>query len=179
MRFLVAVRNDFDRFAGRTGAAFAPARRLVSDLARQAKAEARAALRGSRSGRRYAGGVDSSSWKVGKGKGRRGVSKVSTTFRGYVASSPGEAPANRTGQTIRAIRAARVKGGRGLDAGFRFFIFADRRTAFYQRFLEFGIRRRGIGPRPLFAPLEIKFRRRLERELPAALQRGMEEVMRG
>lgn len=177
MRFLVGVRNDLERFAQRKGAAFAPARRLVSTLARDAKAEARAALRGTRTGRRYAGSTDNSAWSVNKGKGRRGVSKTSKKFRGYVASSVGEAPANRTGQLLRSIRAARVRGQRGLDAGFRFFIFADRRTAFYQRFLEFGIARRGIGPRPLFTPLQAKFQARLERELPGALQRGLDEVM--
>lgn len=174
MRILVGITGDFRRFEQRTGAAFQPARRFVSQLAKEAKADARAALRGSRSGRRYGGGNDRSVYKLVK---RRAVLGSART-RAYTASAPGEAPARRTGTLLRAIRSARVKGKRGADAGFTFFVFADRRTAFYQRFLEFGVRRFGIAPRPLFGPLQDRYQRRLVAGLPREIEKGWQEVMR-
>jgi hypothetical protein len=177
VRFLAAIRNDLARFEQRKGAAFEPARRLVAQLAKAAKAEAKVLLRGPRSGRRYGGGTDRTAWKLARAGKRKVVQKVSIRVREYTASAAGEPPARRTGQLLRSVRAARVRGGKGEDAGFRFFVFADRRTAFYQRFLEFGVKRRGIAPRPLFTPLEGKYQRRLASELPGALQAGLDEVI--
>jgi hypothetical protein len=176
MRFLASIRNDMDRFAARKGEAFESARRLVSKLAKEARADARAALRGPRTGRAYGGGTDRTAWRVTKKGKARSVRKLSLRFRAYTASAAGEAPATRTGQLLRSVRVARVRGKAGLDAGFRFFVFADRRTAFYQRFLEFGVKRRGLAKRPLFAPLEERYQRRLAAELPAALQAGLDKV---
>lgn len=179
MRFAINnVAADFKRFETRTSSIFKPARAVVAELAKAAKGDARAALRGARSGRRYGGGEDASVYRLVKRKAVKGSRK----FKAYTASAPGEAPATRTRTLLAGIRSARVRGKRGEDRGFSFFVFASRRTAFYQRFLEFGTkaRRRGgrILPRPLFTPLDAKYQNLLRARIPLALEQGIRELTR-
>jgi hypothetical protein len=173
------IAAEFRRFEARKSGLFKPLRSIVVDLARQAKAEVKAAIRRKKAGRVYGGGIDRKNFKFLKVDGRRRLRKVTIQVKRYTASAPGDAPASRTGVLLNSIRSARMK--RSVDFGF--FIFANSRTAFYRHWLEFGTkaRRRGkrgnagrIEKRPLFTPLAMKYERllatRIDRELPAALR---------
>ena len=177
------VAADFRRFEGRTSVVFAPAREAVRVLAKAAKVETKEALRGKRTGSAYGAGVSKGSYILAKIGARRRALKTAKAFKRYIASAPGEAPAQRTGILFRSIRSARVSGGRsGQDRGFQYFIFADRRVAFYQRFLEFGTKRRRRGgkvaPRPLFTVLNARYQLKLEADLGVAIEAGLRELVK-
>lgn len=185
--FLNDVADQFRKFEARTSSLFRPARLAIRELVTQARGEARELIAASKSGRQYGGQVDSSVYRLQKINGKRKATRLSTRFGAYRASAPGEAPASRTGTLLRSIRVARIGAEKGRDRGFEFFVFADRRTAFYRAFLEFGTRwrrrkRRGgagqVEPRPLWTPLQRKFSRLARQRLDLAVEQGIRELSR-
>jgi hypothetical protein len=166
-------------------------------LAREYRAKLIAAIRGSKSGRRYA---RRSGRKVYRSKrervqlfgGRTGslrrITATTVNVGTHRASAPGEAPASFTGTLLRSIR---TKFSVRRDSVFA-RVYADRSTAFYRHMLEFGTAnatRRGvksrlkkgrqtvfvsrlgkgaIAPRPVFSPLQAQ----LQRELVARVERA-------
>ena len=106
----------------------------------------------------------------------RSVARVQRTGIARRASAPGEAPARFTGTLLRSIRTKFP----GREKGYGAKVFADRGTAFYRHFLEFGTRerstrrpRRSVGrlaPRPIFSPLQAA----LERDLDARVGRAVD-----
>lgn len=107
----------------------------------------------------------------------------------YKASAPGEPPARRTGNLIRAVRVKLPAQAKGYGAK----VFAHRGLAFYRHFLEFGtnnpdspptrVRRKrnankALGrvlPRPVFSPLSVQ----LDRDLSARVIAAVEAFARG
>lgn len=175
MRFAISnVAAEFRRFEARKSALFKPLRDIVTEVAKDAQAEAKATIRRRKSGRHYGRATDRTVYQLQKIGGRRVATRTTAIAKAYVASAAGEAPASRTGTLLRSVRRARLR-----KAEFGFFVFANSRTAFYRHFLEFGTRaRRGkggdIAPRPLFTPLALKYERllasRIEREIEPALR---------
>ena len=183
MRFSVNdIAAEFRRFEARKSELFKPARRLITELAKQAKAEVKTTIRQPKSGRAYGGGRDATAYKLQRVGGRRVATRYTARVRAYTASAAGEAPASRTGVLVRSIRSARLK-----KADFGFFVFANSKTAFYRHFLEFGTRDRkrksggasgSVAPRPLFTPLAAKYQRLLEQRMDRELDAGLRELMR-
>lgn len=109
----------------------------------------------------------------------RRVTRVQGKTRAYTASKPGQAPASFTGTLARSVR-TKVKGG-----GFRARVFADKGTAFYRHFLEFGTGprstrrpRRFVGAlaaRPIWSRLQAE----IERELPRRVLAAVDKFQRG
>tara|TARA_R110000751_G_scaffold307640_1_gene430345 strand:- start:32969 stop:33562 length:594 start_codon:yes stop_codon:yes gene_type:complete len=152
----------------------------IRDLSREFEAKLKAELRRPKGGQAY-----------GVNKGRRSYSKrrvtetvlgKSMTFTKIVgttkvvragrASRPGEAPGVYTGNMVRSIRVKYPAQGKGYSAR----IFANRKTAFYRHFLEFGTKNRvqkrsrgntvnksvgRIAPRPVFTPMQADLQARL------------------
>lgn len=175
------IAAEFRRFQARKSDLFKPYRRLVTELAQQAKAEVKATIRQPKSGRAYAGGLDAKNYRLERIGGKRIARQYTARVRAYTASAAGEPPATRTGVLLRSIRAARLK-----KEDFGFFVFAHRKTAFYRAFLEFGTgqrrRKRGaagrIAPRPLFTPLAAKYQRILAQRIDRELDAGLRELVR-
>lgn len=164
-------------------------RTAIRDLSRDYNAKLIAELRRPKGGKTY-----------GANKGRRTYArqKVKSTVFGrkvaytavvkqvrptnaYRASAPGEAPAVHTGAEVNAVRIKFPSKGKGYSAR----IYADRGTAFYRHFLEFGTRPRvqatwrgkavnrrvgRIAPRPVFSPLQSQ----LQIDLGARVQRAVD-----
>lgn len=179
MRFAVNnVAAEFRRFEARRSDLFKPFRRLVTELAQQAKAEVKETIRRPKSGRAYGGGQDATAYRLQRVGGKRIAQRYTARVRAYTASAPGEAPASRSGVLLRSIRSARLK-----KADFGFFVFANSRTAFYRHFLELGTgNRKGrsgrVAPRPLFTPLALKYTRLLEQRADRELDAGLRELVR-
>lgn len=181
--FINDIAKEFRKFEARKSDLFRPLRDVVTELARQAKAEVKAKIRAKKSGRRYEGQTDSKTYKLEKRGKRRVAVQTTARFRAYSASASGEAPASRTGTLIRSIRQARLK-----KADFGFFVFANSRVAFYRQWLEFGTKdRRGgfrgrgagkIDPRPLFSPLNEKYGRLLLNQIDTKLSAALREIVR-
>lgn len=111
----------------------------------------------------------------------RAVTRVNRRTRAYTASRAGEAPAVFSGTLARSVRSKVPGRGKGWSA----YVFADRGTAFYRHFLEFGTEqrqtkrpRRNVGrvaPRPIWS----KFQAQIERELPQRVLTAIERFQRG
>lgn len=160
----------------------------VRALAREYRNKLVAQLRAPKSGRTYAARDGRRAYRRTKGVVRR----LSISTRKYRASAPGQAPAVQTGTMLRAIR-TKVGGRKGPYSA---RIFADRGSAFYRHFLEFGVGKRNIrrgmqfdgnsrkqrlrgrlqassgavAPRPVFSPLQTSLSRELEARIRAAVQ---------
>jgi len=165
-------------------------RKDIRDLAREYRNKLVSELRANKKGRRYAKRAGRSVYKrvrktvtIGnQTRTGRVVAAARASVANYTASAPGEAPAVATGTMLRAIR-TKVGGRRGT---FSARVFADRGTAFYRHFLEFGtgprVTRRAklvngksrkqravarasagaLAPRPVFTPLQARLTRDLE-----------------
>lgn len=183
MRFAVNnVADEFRRFEARKSELFKPYRRLLTEMAKQAKAEVKETIRKPKGGRAYGGGRDSKNYRLQRIGGKRVAQQYAVRVRAYTASAAGEPPASRTGVLMRSIRSARLK-----KADFGFFVFANSKTAFYRHFLEFGTRDRRrksggasgrVAPRPLFTPLAAKYQRLLEQRVDRELGAGLRELVR-
>lgn len=146
-------------------------RTAVKDLARRYEAELKNELRRPKSGKAYGAQSSRSAFRrssrktviFGRTANVRTVVRRSVKTKAYRASAPGEAPASFTGTELRSIK---VK-----TRGYGATIFADRGTAFYRHFLEFGTKARTqrtqrgkavnrnvgrIAPRPVFSPLQAR-----------------------
>ena len=157
-------------------------RTAVRDLAKRFEADLKNELRRPKSGKTYGGQSSRAAFRrssrktviFGRTANVRTVVRRTVKTRAYRASAPGEAPASFTGTELRSIRVkAKAYGAT---------IFADRGTAFYRHFLEFGTKQRtqrtqrgkavnrrvgAIAPRPVFSPLQarldVEMRERVER----------------
>jgi hypothetical protein len=161
-------------------------RNTVRDLAREYNARLKADLARPKGGKQY-GASNSRIFRrtkrkatvFGKSVTIRTVAPVQRRTRAYTASGPGEAPAQRTGNLLRAVKIKFPARQKGYGAK----VFADRGIAFYRHFLEFGtkprIQRRWRGkpvsravgrvaPRPVFSPLQAQLDAELERRLARA-----------
>jgi hypothetical protein len=111
----------------------------------------------------------------------RTTARVAKRTRAYTASKAGEAPAVFSGTLARSVRSKVPGRGKGWSA----YVYADRGTAFYRHFLEFGTEqrqtkrpRRNVGrvaPRPIWS----KFQAEIERELPQRVVAALERFQRG
>ncbi len=160
----------------------------VRGLAREYRAKLLGHLRAPKSGRLYAARKERATYRRTKGVVRR----LSVATKRVRASAPGQAPAVSTGTLVRSVRTK--IGGKGGAYSAR--IFADRKTAFYRHFLEFGVGarqiRRGrqfdgkskkqrlrarnaassgaVAPRPVWSPLQAQMTAELEARVRAAVQ---------
>jgi hypothetical protein len=163
-------------------------REAVRGLAREYRQRLVAQLRAPKAGRTYAARDQRGTYRRTKGVVRR----LSVSTKRYRASAPGQAPAVQTGTMLRSIKTK--IGGRGGAYSAR--IFADRRTAFYRHFLEFGVGQRqirrgkqfdgkskrqrlrarnvassgAVAPRPVWSPLQTSMSRDLQARVLAAVQ---------
>lgn len=109
----------------------------------------------------------------------RRATRVTGKTRAYTASAPGQAPAVFTGTLARSVR-TKVRG-RGWQAR----VFADKGTAFYRHFLEFGTGpRRTKRPRRFVGalarrPIWSRYQAQIERELPQRVLAAIERFQRG
>lgn len=172
-------------------------RQSIRDLAREYRNKLLGELRSSKRGRRYAKRSGRAVYRrvratvtIGNQKRTGRVIRAARANVGtYTASAPGEAPAVATGTMQRAIR---TKIG-GRNGAFSARVFADRGTAFYRHFLEFGtgprVTRRAklvngksrkqravarasagsLAPRPVFSPLQSRLTRDLEARVAQAV----------
>ena len=174
-------------------------RTAIVSLAREYKGKVAAEFRSAKSGRRYARRDGRATYRRqrvtvtlgNQTKSARLARKVSVATGTYTASAPGQAPAVQTGTMLRSLR-TKIGGKRG---PFSARVFADRGTAFYRHFLEFGTGKRMIGrgkqisgksrkqslrarntasagilaPRPVFSPLQTVLNRELTTRVAAAV----------
>ena len=156
----------------------------VRALAREGRQKAANAIRSGKSGREYGATNARRAYKrvrrtvetFGGNKGSyMGLLRAQRAQKAYRASAPGEAPASPTGTLLRSLRIAYPTREKGYGAK----VFANRGTAFYRHFLEFGTSERRtkkraagrIAPRPLFSPLQREMEGELESRLLRAIAR--------
>lgn len=163
-------------------------RSAIRGLAREYRQRLVSQLRAPKSGRTYAAREQRGTYRRTKGVVRR----LSVGTKRYRASAPGQAPAVQTGTLVRSVRTK--IGGKGGAYAAR--IFADRKTAFYRHFLEFGVGQRqirrgrqfdgagkrqrlrlrnaassgAVAPRPVWSPLQAALSRDLQSRVLAAVQ---------
>lgn len=161
-------------------------RAAVRALANEMRARIIADLRAPKGGRQYGARKSRAIYRrvrrqvtlFGGAQGSyRATQRVKSRTRAYTASRPGEAPAVFSGTLARAVRAKVPQRGKGWSA----YIFADRGTAFYRHFLEFGTDqrqtkrpRRNVGrvaPRPVWSKRQAQIERVLPRVIGLALDR--------
>jgi hypothetical protein len=139
-------------------------------MAKQYDRELKDALRRPKSGKTYGAGKGGAFRRgtrqtviFGREVKVRAVFRRTVATKAYRASAPGEAPAIRTGNELRAVR---VKA-----RGYRATVFVHRGLAGYRHLLEFGTKARvqrtskgktvnrnvgAVAPRPVFGPLQAK-----------------------
>lgn len=164
-------------------------RAAVREMAAGYRAKVVTELRSPKSGRRYGAQRGRAFYRrvtrqvelFGGKTGRyRAVQRVTGNTRAYTASAPGQAPATRSGTLARAVRAKIPGRGKGWTAR----VFADRGTAFYRHFLEFGHgpARKGRKGRTGYAaprPIWSKYQAQIERELPQRVLAALDRFQRG
>ncbi|MBP8295220.1 MAG: hypothetical protein KAX84_03870 [Burkholderiales bacterium] len=163
-------------------------REAVRDMAATYRGRVIAELRAPKGGRRYGERTGRSFYRrqrrsVEMFGGKRGtysaVVRSTKKTRAYTASAPGQAPATYTGVLARAVRSKIPARGKGWSAR----VFADKGTAFYRHFLEFGHGpgRKGKGHTGFAAPRPIwgKYQREIEAELPRRIVTALERFQRG
>lgn len=131
---------------------------------------------GARKGRRVYKRARRKTVVFGQAASYRTVVKVERRTRAYTASAPGQPPAQFTGTLFRSVRVKFPSRQKGYGAK----VYADKGTAFYRHFLEFGtaprVQRRWRGktvnravgrvaPRPVFSPLQARLSEDLERRI--------------
>ena len=163
-------------------------RAAIREMASTYRGRVVAELRAAKGGRQYGGRARTAFYRrerraVTLFGGKRGtysaVTRATKRTRAYTASAPGQAPAMRTGVLARAVR-SRIPGkGKGWSAR----VFADRGTAFYRHFLEFGHgpARKGKGRTGYAAPRPIwgRYQKQIERELPQRVLAALDRFQRG
>lgn len=160
-------------------------RTTVRDLAKRFETDLKNELRRPKSGKAYGAQSSRTAFRrssrktviFGRAAKVRTVVRRTVKTRAYRASAPGEAPASFTGNELRSIR---IK-----SKAYGATIFADRGTAFYRHFLEFGTKARiqrsqrgkavnrnvgAIAPRPVFSPLQA----RLDVEMQDRVERAVD-----
>lgn len=172
-------------------------RGAIRDLAREYRNKLLGELRSTKRGKQYAKRTGRKVYRRvrktitlgNQTRTGRVVAEARANVGTYTASAPGEAPAIATGTMQRAIR-TKIGGKRG---AFSARVFADRGTAFYRHFLEFGTGPRTtrraklfngkskkqravsrassdvLAPRPVFTPLQRSLTRDLEAKVAAAV----------
>lgn len=158
-------------------------RKTLREMAASYRQRVVATLRAPKSGRRYGGRSARAFYRVqrrsvtlfgGKTGSYRAAVRATKATKAYTASAPGQAPAVLTGTLLRSIRTKVPSRGKG----FTVRVFANRQTAFYRHFLEFGhgAARKGrkgrtgpAAPRPVWSPLQAEIQRELPRRVLAAL----------
>lgn len=155
-------------------------RESIRDISREFEAKLKAEIRRPKTGRAYGATRGRRSYRKQRvteqvlGKSMTYTKIVGRTIRVRAgrASAPGEAPGVFTGDLVRSIRTKFPAQGKGYSAR----IFANRKTAWYRHFLEFGTktriqkRSRGravnkavgrIEPRPVFTPMQAALQQKL------------------
>lgn len=158
-------------------------RESIRELTRQYRAELVSQLRSPKGGRLYGQQKARSFYRRQRvtatifGGQQVKVSRnvrVTKATKAYRASRPGEPPAVFTGTLLRSIRTKFPSREKGYGAK----VFANRGTAFYRHFLEFGAGpprrgRKGTGgyraPRPVFSPLQARLEVELSGRVLAAV----------
>lgn len=165
-------------------------RAVVREMAASYRARVVADLRAPKSGRQYGARAARSFYRRqkrtvqlpgGKTGSYRAVARVQGKTRAYTASAPGQAPAVFSGTLARAVRSRVPSKGKGWSAR----VYADRGTAFYRHFLEFGTGPRmtkrparnvgRLAPRPIWG----KYQAQIERELPTRVLAALDKFQAG
>lgn len=163
-------------------------RKSVREMTASYRQRIVAELRAAKSGKQYGGRTSRAFYRrvrrevtlFGGARGSyRAAVRVTKRTRAYTASRPGEAPALLTGTLARSVR-TKTKA-----KGWQARVFADRGTAFYRHFLEFGTGaratrrpRRNVGalaPRPIWS----RYQAQIERELPQRVLAALDRFQRG
>lgn len=165
-------------------------RAAVRALANEMRDRVIAELRSPKSGKQYGARSGRSFYRRQRRSvelfgGKRGSYSAAVLTKkrtkAYTASAPGQAPATFTGTLARAVRAKIPGKGKGWSAR----VYADRGTAFYRHFLEFGTGpratrrpRRSVGAlaaRPIWSRRQAQ----IARVLPQVVLVAVERFQRG
>jgi hypothetical protein len=163
-------------------------RKAIREMTATYRARVVAELRSAKSGKKYGARssrafyrrVRTSVTLFGGAQGSfRRATRVKGKTRAYTASAPGQAPAVFTGTLARSVR-TKVRG-----KGWQARVFADKGTAFYRHFLEFGTGPRSTKrPRRFVGalakrPIWSRYQAQIERELPQRVLTAIERFQRG